>query len=73
VTGEDYSRILKSVSDVIAKDLKVTVRSLSIDEQDGMFIGKITLFVRDLEHLDSLLTQLSSIKGIYSASRAERF
>ncbi len=72
VTGEDYSRILKSVSDVIAKDQKVSVRSLSIDEQDGMFVGKISLFVRDLEHLDSLLAQLSSIKGIYSAGRAEK-
>ncbi len=72
VTGEDYSGIMKSVSDVIAKDLKVNVRSIAIDEQDGMFIGKISLFVRDIEHLDSLISQLNSIKGIYSASRAER-
>lgn len=72
VTGEDYSRILKSVSDVIAKDLKVNVRSISIDEEDGMFIGRISLFVRDIEHLENLITQLNSIKGIYSVSRADR-
>ncbi|MGD2033889.1 MAG: RelA/SpoT family protein, partial [Bacteroidales bacterium] len=40
VTGEDYSRILKSVSEVLAKDLKVNVRSIAVDEEDGMFVGK---------------------------------
>ncbi|MBN2523335.1 MAG: bifunctional (p)ppGpp synthetase/guanosine-3',5'-bis(diphosphate) 3'-pyrophosphohydrolase [Bacteroidales bacterium] len=72
VTGEDYSRILKSVSEVLAKDLKVNVRSIAIDEQEGMFIGKINLLVRNIQHLDALISQLSSIKGIYSVSRAER-
>ncbi|MBA7536299.1 GTP pyrophosphokinase [subsurface metagenome] len=71
VTGEDYARIIKSISEVISKDLKVNVRLIAIDEQEGMFRGKISLLVRNIEHLDSLIKQLGSIKGIYSASRAE--
>jgi GTP pyrophosphokinase len=72
INGEDQTGIFSSISDVIAKDLKVSVRSISLDTNNGVFSGKISLMVRDLEHLDSLLKKLTAIKGIYSVSRSER-
>jgi guanosine-3',5'-bis(diphosphate) 3'-pyrophosphohydrolase len=72
VTGEDYAGILKSISDAIAKDLKLNVRAITMDtSSEGMISCRVNIMVRDLEHLDSLLTRLSSLKGIYSASRYE--
>ena len=71
LTGEDNSGILKSISEAITKDLKVTVRSLSMNSEEGMIKGKLNLMVRDLNHLDHLISRLNHIKGIYSVSRIE--
>ena len=71
VSGEDQAGILKSISEVFAKDVSVTVKSINIESQEGAFRGKIGLIVRDLAHLDGLLKRLSSLKGIYSVSRLE--
>jgi len=71
LTGEDNAGILKSISEAISKDLKVSVRSLSMDTSDGLIKGKVSLMVRDLGHLDSLISRLSQVKGIYSVSRVE--
>ncbi|HBH47893.1 MAG TPA: RelA/SpoT family protein, partial [Bacteroidales bacterium] len=71
VNGEDQSGILQSISEVFAKDTGVTVRSINIDASEGAFSGVIGLVVRDLNHLDSLLARLTTLKGIYSVSRME--
>lgn len=71
LTGEDNSGILKSISETIAKDLKVNIRSISMDTEEGMIKGKLCLMVRDLNHLDHLIGKLSQIKGLYSVSRIE--
>jgi GTP pyrophosphokinase len=71
VNGEDQSGILQSISEVFAKDAGVTVRSINIDANEGAFSGIIGLVVRDLNHLDSLLKRLASLKGIYSVNRLE--
>ena len=71
LTGEENTGILKSISETIAKDLKVNIRSISMDTQEGMIKGKLCLLVRDLNHLDHLIGKLSQIKGIYSVSRIE--
>jgi guanosine-3',5'-bis(diphosphate) 3'-pyrophosphohydrolase len=71
VTGEDQKGILNSISEAISKDLKVSVRSISMDAENGIFSGKISLLVKDIEHLNSLINRLSAVKGIYSVSRFE--
>lgn len=71
VTGEDYSAIMKNISEALAKDLKVSVRSISLESTEGMFSGKLSLLVKDIDHLDNLIGRLKKIKGIYSVSRYE--
>ena len=71
VTGLDDIGILSKISDVISRDLRVNMRSVSIDSTEGMFEGTITLFVKDTSHLDVLLRQLARIKGVLSVSRME--
>jgi GTP pyrophosphokinase len=71
VTGLDDIGILSKISDVISKDLRVNMRSVSIDSTEGMFEGTITLFVKDTRHLDVLIKQLARIKGVLSVSRME--
>jgi GTP pyrophosphokinase len=71
VTGQDDIGILSKISDVISKDLRVNMRSVTIDSNEGMFEGTITLFVKDTRHLDVLIKQLTRIKGVISVSRME--
>lgn len=69
VAGEDYAGILKSISEAIAKDLKLNVRTITMDTSDGMISCRISLMVRDLEHLDSLIARIALLKGIYKVTR----
>jgi GTP pyrophosphokinase len=71
VTGLDDIGILSKISDVISKDLRVNMRSVSIDSTEGMFEGTITLFVKDTRHLDVLIRKLVRIKGVLSVTRME--
>jgi GTP pyrophosphokinase len=57
------------ITDVISKDLKVNMRSITIDTNDGMFEGLVTLFVKDTTHLDALINKLRKVKGVLSVSR----
>ena len=71
ITGIDDIGILSRISDVISKDLKVNMRSISIDSNEGMFEGTITLFVKDTAHLDGLIKKIARIKGVLAAQRLE--
>ena len=71
ISGEDNTGLLKDISEAIAKDLKVSVQSINMESNQGMITGKISLKVKDLKHLDNLISRLSNIKGIYSVSRVE--
>jgi len=71
ITGLDDIGIVSNISDVISKDLQVNMRSLSINSNDGMFEGRITLFVKDTQHLEALNRKLKKIKGISSVRRIE--
>jgi GTP pyrophosphokinase len=69
VTGIDDLGIVSNISDVISKDLQVNMRSISIDSNDGMFEGSITLFVKDTQHLEALIRKLKRVKGIMNIRR----
>jgi GTP diphosphokinase / guanosine-3',5'-bis(diphosphate) 3'-diphosphatase len=71
ITGLDDIGIVSNISDVISKDLQVNMRSLSIDSNDGMFEGTITLFVKDTQHLEALIRKLKRIKGISNVRRID--
>jgi GTP pyrophosphokinase len=51
VTGIDDIGIVSGITDVISKDLKTNMRSISVESNDGVFEGNITVFVTDVNHL----------------------
>jgi guanosine-3',5'-bis(diphosphate) 3'-pyrophosphohydrolase len=69
ITGMDDLGIVSNISDVISKDLKVNMRSISIDSNDGLFEGSVTLFVSDTVHLDALIRKLRKVKGVMNIRR----
>lgn len=71
ITGADDVGVVNNITKVISSELKVNMRSISIDSRDGLFEGVIMLFVHDTKHLNTLIKKLSQLKGIMSVSRID--
>jgi GTP pyrophosphokinase len=71
ITGADDVGVVNNITRVISNDMKVNMRSISIDSQDGLFDGTIMLFVHDTKHLNTLIKKLSQLKGIMSVTRID--
>jgi len=69
ITGDDELGIVSHISDVISKDLRVQMRSISVDTNAGAFVGNLTVVIASTEHLDTLIVKLKRIKGVHRVSR----
>lgn len=68
--GLDDLGIIQGITTIITSEMKLNMRSISIDSTDGVFEGIIKVYVHDKEELDELCLKLSMIKGI---NQVERF
>lgn len=71
LSGEDKLGIVNALSEVISNDMKVNMRSLTFDTQDGRFEGLISVNIYDIQHLEALIKKLLKIDGINKAVREE--
>ena len=71
ISGNNDNDIVSQISYVIAKDIGVQMRSISIESDGGEFEGTLRVFVNNLEHLEFLLHKLKNIKGVVQVSRAD--
>lgn len=73
ITGTDDIGIVSNISQLITKDLKMKMRSISIDSDEGSFEGRVTVFVNDTNMLGSLIKKIKNVKGVYNVSRIDSF
>ena len=71
INGADEVGVVNNITRVISNELKVNMRSISIDSNEGLFEGTIMLFVHDTEHLKKLMAKLSHVNGILSVTRMD--
>lgn len=69
ISGTDRVGLVNDVTKVISNELKVNMRSITIETNDGVFEGEIMLYVQDVDHLDSLINKLKRVKGIIAVNR----
>ncbi|TRX70792.1 bifunctional (p)ppGpp synthetase/guanosine-3',5'-bis(diphosphate) 3'-pyrophosphohydrolase [Carboxylicivirga sp. M1479] len=69
VTGVDDIGIVTNISQVISKEMKVKIRSMSIDSHEGVFEGTLTVFVDNTSSLATLIKKIKNVKGVYTVSR----
>lgn len=69
IKGVDDVGVVNNITKVISSELKVNMRSISIDGAEGLFNGTIMLFVHDTVQLNKLMSKLSQISGILSVIR----
>ncbi|MBN2164933.1 MAG: bifunctional (p)ppGpp synthetase/guanosine-3',5'-bis(diphosphate) 3'-pyrophosphohydrolase [Marinilabiliaceae bacterium] len=71
VTGSDDIGIISNISFLITKELKLKLRSISIDSHEGIFEGNVSVFINNTSALNVLMKKIKGIKGVYSVSRIE--
>ncbi|HCD89516.1 MAG TPA: RelA/SpoT family protein, partial [Algoriphagus sp.] len=69
IVGTDRVGLINDVTKVISNELKVNMRSITVDSDAGIFEGTIKLYVHSTEHLDKLMKNLSQVEGIIKVSR----
>lgn len=69
VVGHDDIGIVTNISSIINKEPDITVRSINIDSNDGLFTGQLTINISDTGKLEALLKKLRAIKGVKQISR----
>lgn len=70
IIGTDRLGLVSDVSNIISEELKVNMRSLSINTEGGIFEGIIRLYVEDTSHLDTLVKKLEKVSGVVKVSRS---
>ncbi|MBR9998441.1 MAG: bifunctional (p)ppGpp synthetase/guanosine-3',5'-bis(diphosphate) 3'-pyrophosphohydrolase, partial [Cyclobacteriaceae bacterium] len=69
IIGTDRIGLINDVTTIISNELKVNMRSLAIDTDNGIFEGKIMLYVNDTIHLELLINKLRKVNGIVKVIR----
>ena len=67
--GIDRMGILLDLAKVVSADFSINIREVGIHSHDGIFEGSISLYVKDAEGLQDVMTKLRKIKGIESVKR----
>ena len=59
------------MTQVISRQLNVNIRKLAIETNDGIFEGKIQLWVHDVEDVKTICNNLKKIQNIKQVNRVE--
>ena len=71
VRGIDGVGVLNEVTQVISRQLNVNIRKLVIDANDGIFEGKIQLYVHDVDDVRTICNNLKQVQHIKEVARIE--
>ena len=69
VVGHDDIGIVTNITSIINKENGILLRSISIDSNDGLFSGMLTVMVDDTAKLEALIKKLRTVKGVKQVNR----
>lgn len=70
VVGHDDIGIVTNITSVISKENGITLRSIGIESNDGLFSGTLTIMVSDTGRLETLIKKLRTVKGVKQVNRS---
>lgn len=71
VVGEDDIGIISNISSIISKETRVKLRSITVESNEGLFEGVVSVYVSNSLILNSLIKKIKVIKGVLSVSRID--
>ena len=69
IIGIDRMGLVNKLTEIISKENKVNMKSISFDTVDGVFEGHIRVLVLDTEHLELLTRKFEEIEGVQRVVR----
>ncbi len=69
IIGIDRMGLVNKLTEIISKENKVNMKSISFDTIDGVFEGHIRVLVLDTEHLELLTRKFEEIEGVQRVVR----
>lgn len=69
IIGIDGIGIVNKITEIVSFQQNVNMRSLSFESKDGMFEGRIQVYVLDRYHLDELIEKFELLEGIKRVER----
>ena len=70
IVGHDDIGIVNNVTSIILKEKDVSLRSISIDSNDGLFQGYLVVGVCDIQAMNNLIKKIKTIKGVKDVQRS---
>jgi GTP diphosphokinase / guanosine-3',5'-bis(diphosphate) 3'-diphosphatase len=69
--GIDDIGLVHNITQTISNDLNVNMKAISFESNDGVFDGRVSVYVYDTDHLNSLMSRLRKVPGVLTVNRAE--
>lgn len=69
IIGNDDIGIVNNITSLITKEKSVSLRSIAIDSNDGLFQGRLVVGVNDTVSLNNLIKKITTIKGVKDVRR----
>lgn len=69
--GIDSVGLLNDITQVISRQLNVNIRRLSVETNDGIFEGKIQLYVHNVSDVKRVINKLLKVPNVKTVNRVE--
>jgi GTP pyrophosphokinase len=69
LTGIDDVGLVNKITNIITGQMNLNMRSISFDSKDGVFEGRIMVYVHDTNELEDLTARLTALDGILEVNR----
>ncbi|MDR0811682.1 MAG: RelA/SpoT family protein, partial [Paludibacter sp.] len=69
IVGHDDIGIVTNITSLISKEKNITLRSISVDSNAGLFQGHLTVMVSDTKDLELLIKKIKQVKGVKNVER----
>lgn len=69
LTGIDDVGLVNKITNIITGQMNLNMRSISFDSSDGVFEGRIMVYVHDTAELEDLSARLTALDGILEVGR----
>ena len=70
IIGVDDIGIVNNITSLISKEKNVSLRSIAIDSNDGLFQGRLVIGVGDTASLNNIVKKIATIKGVKDVRRS---
>lgn len=69
LTGFDRKGIIKEIVDIVTQQLDLNIRTIEMSSKNGIFTGKLILYIKNVKALNELIEKLLTIEQIEQIER----